>query len=1062
MNLCSLYKKFQKEKIKMTKRILSLLLAVMMILGTLVVVSAADEDRAENAWAVTILKDINVLQGLSEDDLGLDVAIKRYEMSLFITRALTGKTNDIYWMGAKNETPFTDLDGFQYAGAMTWTYNYGIILGRDAKTFDPQGYVTYQEAIAMIVRAWADHYMGGAENLMIVDSIHYPWRYIELADYLGLTNDVDPTTEYTEVLDRGSVAQLVYNLLAFDIDNFPEIDFDTTVNDPTIAESIFGLVSSDKDGDVVEVTGVSDKGVVTTVDPIADLNKSDFEAFELVPEVGSFYKIVYYTRYEVKTNPITGAAIIDKTKNDTTVVSIVKTTAEGSKYTNKPADRNFSLVYEVTKTNDKGEATEWKITGIKAGETTYALSLTAAADKVVLTIAGKDLATLGVTSLEGINKDTKAAYDEIVDSLYGTLTLKDTGSDGKVDVANITPYVFAAIYKEVVVKDKDGKDTKATTFEFAGYAVVAYTEATKTEKVSGAYDVRSFTWDDACKDADGNYKVDFVCNTANTEYVAKATASTLATAEKLERVTLDKYDIREGLANYFEIDGTMYGYKYEALLAWGIYNGSANVAEYYAEAQNGDLLATIYANKTVADDKIPTGQYKYVNAYVLDGKLVALECTTPEGTTAPSTPSTPTAEYAGIIDLADLNATAPKYDAATIKNVNGAYYLEVAATVDGVAQSKVLVYLGKATTYEFDITSSKSPAEQQAAWQDAQNKTISDAYTKLVALAGKNAFYSKDESNNYVVATDVDVTGANYIKHVGGEAMFKASEGKKIGSVKYVMDRGSEDYIEYVENVNGGLWESGDTKYMTGIATDETVWILVDTSKNTQTVRYGVPEYGSAIQNKNADATERANMFVKNGNTIVAFAEWYGNAFIGFNYTMYQEATYAIYDGSAALDMDVRDGYLYYTVKNLFTGKDFVMKVEETNAMVKELADVDPAKKVIIAVTPDTNHELLEIYDINANSIAAIASLTYGETSFEDLDKTYDKATLEARIKEQYNLSAIQAKLMSGSTANKIYSVASTGLVELTALPTTAVDYYVFFTPASGDTPASYVAFVCP
>ena len=1050
----------------MTKRLLSLLLAVMMILGTLVVVSAADEDRAENAWAVTILKDINVLQGLSEDDLGLNVAIKRYEMSLFITRALTGKTNDIYWMGAKNETPFTDLDGFQYAGAMTWTYNYGIILGRDAKTFDPQGYVTYQEAIAMIVRAWADHYMGGAENLMIVDSIHYPWRYIELADYLGLTNDVDPTTEYTEVLDRGSVAQLVYNLLAFDIDNFPEIDFDTTVNDPTIAESIFGLVSSDKDGDVVKVTDVSDKGVVTTTPAIEDLHTSDFANFDLTADKGDYYKIVYYTRYQVKTNPITGAAIIDKSKNDTTVVSIVKTTADGSDFTNKPGTRTFNLVYEVTKTNDKGEATEWKITGIKAGETTYAL---VGNDKITLTIADKTLAALGVTSLEGIDATEKASYDEIADSLYGTLELADTNGDGKIDLANITPYVFAAIYKEVVVKDKDGKDTKATTFEFAGYAVVAYTEATKTEKVSGAYDVRSFKWTAACKDADGNYKADFECTDANTEYVAKDTASTLATAEKLALVTIEKYDIRSAKDNYFQIGGVKYDYKYTDLLAWGIYNGADNVASYYVTAQNANQLAELYANKNVADDKIKdeTGDskaWKYVNAWVLDGKLVAIELAKPDGTTDPGTPD-PTPEYAGIIDLADLSATAPLKGDKVVKIVNGKYYLEVTATVNGVANTKVLVYLADAKGYEFDVTSSLDSTAQQNAWTKAENDKIAAGYKKLTDLAGKNAFYTKDASNNYVIVSGVEVNGANYVKYVGGEAMLKAAEGKMIcKGVFYVMDRGSEDYIQYSEGTNA--W-SGETKYMTGIVTDETTWVIVDLANNTQTVRYGVPEYGSQLRGYN-NAEDQATNFIKNGNTIIAFVGWYGNGIFGFNYTMYQEAVYAIYDGSASLDMKVRDGYYHYLVKNLFTGKDMEMVVPEDSAMVEELKNVDPAKKVIIAIDPQdsenaaSGHELLEIYDINANSIAAIASLTYGKTSFEDLDKTYTKADLETRIKEQYNLSAVQTALMGGNTANKIYSITSAGLVELTALPTTAVDYYVFFTPVSGNTPASYVAFVCP
>ena len=91
----------------MTKRILSLLLAAMMVLGSLVVVSAAETDyAAENTWAVEVLSKLDVLQGDENGDPMLDNAILRYEMALFLARALTGKTDDAYWAKVENETPF--------------------------------------------------------------------------------------------------------------------------------------------------------------------------------------------------------------------------------------------------------------------------------------------------------------------------------------------------------------------------------------------------------------------------------------------------------------------------------------------------------------------------------------------------------------------------------------------------------------------------------------------------------------------------------------------------------------------------------------------------------------------------------------------------------------------------------------------------------------------------------------------------------------------------------------------------------------------------------------------
>ena len=1008
----------------MTKRILSLLLAAMMVLGSLVVVSAAEIDyAAENTWAVEVLSKIEVLQGDENGDPMLDNAILRYEMALFLARALTGKTDDAYWAKVENETPFDDLLTHPYNGAATWNYNHGIILGVTDTIFNPNGNITYQDAIVMVVRAWADYFLtNGLATLGIKDELHYPWKHIELADDLGLTANIDPTEKYLENTTRGVVAQLVYNLLTwYDAATLAKLD-SNPLHDSSIGAAKFGLVISAKNGDKFTATEIKDGKVTLDGNPNdLKLAETEFARFNLTAKKDAVYAIVYYTIGE-----------------ETVVTSIKQVSADGVQFVNTPAGRTFDVVYEATKwvDNDKTkDATEWKITGINVDGTVYSIGQ---GDKpLTLLVAGE--ATTGYATKE-LNAATVKAYEAILDSLYGTLDLIDANGDGTFEKIDITPYVFAALYAEV---DADNKaDTKPTTFQFAGYGMVAVTDATETDKVNGAYNVRSFTWTNACKDANGEYKANFECNNASAEYVAKATVDTLATATKLSDVKVNYFDVDADTKDKwvkFVGDTTEYGWGYADLLAWDIIENGKGVADYFDLARVNNGVATgllkLFDNKNVADDKVAYGD-KYANAWILDGNIVAIVPATDDGTGS-TTPSTPTAVYNGIILLENL-PTSVQIDGTNIKVVNGVYHLVATANVDGI-EKEILLPLVEKTGFVFDRNNAESEKAQEERYYQAKLNT---AYTAFLATANGIKFYTLDAYGNYKLVADKAVTGENYKTYVGGDYMVKPGTGKTATAIAYSMDINSIDFIQYtVDNT---------VKFINPVASAETAWLFVDTTANTIDVKTGAPEYGSEFSV--ADAKD----IVKNGSTIVAFT----SNVKGFKYTMYADADYVIYDGSAARNDMKRDGYIYFDVVDLFSGDEYTMRVDENDeATLKQLANIN-SKQVIIAVEHTSKHDLLEIYDIENDAIAAIASLEFGASAFKTTGVA-DKAALEERIAEQYNLNAINKIQMSANTANKQYLVnESQGSLDPAFYAATST-YYVFFTAPTSSAAASYVVFIC-
>ncbi|MBR6603224.1 MAG: S-layer homology domain-containing protein, partial [Clostridia bacterium] len=129
----------------------------MMVATSVVAISAAEADEkvVYNAEAITRLNKIGIFQGYNAADMGADDNVTRAQMALFTGRVLTGKVESNYWESYVNDTTFEDIDDVAdyYVGAISYAYEQGVVIGKSDVAFDPNGNVTYQEALTMVVRS---------------------------------------------------------------------------------------------------------------------------------------------------------------------------------------------------------------------------------------------------------------------------------------------------------------------------------------------------------------------------------------------------------------------------------------------------------------------------------------------------------------------------------------------------------------------------------------------------------------------------------------------------------------------------------------------------------------------------------------------------------------------------------------------------------------------------------------------------------------------------------------------------------------------------------------------
>ncbi len=159
-------------------------------------ISAKDEALYD---AVQLLNSLGIAKGQSETNYGANKPVTREQMAAFIYRLMKGGKS---LEGGENLSGFTDLKDPTFYGMISWASDNGVIKGRSATEFDPAGKISLQDCYVMITRALGYEKDG---------ALAYPHEYIDIAERIGLDENIDAKVKYTDDLNRGQVALILYN-----------------------------------------------------------------------------------------------------------------------------------------------------------------------------------------------------------------------------------------------------------------------------------------------------------------------------------------------------------------------------------------------------------------------------------------------------------------------------------------------------------------------------------------------------------------------------------------------------------------------------------------------------------------------------------------------------------------------------------------------------------------------------------------------------------------------------------------------------------------------------------
>lgn len=181
------------------KRIISGLLVLILVRGSALATSFTDVDEAAPyADAAEYLSEIGVMQGDAQGNFNPDKTVTRAQMAAIICRML-GETENLSTDGDR----FTDVPESYWAnGYIVKAAELGIIGGYRDGSFKPENAVTYEQAVAIIVRAF------GYEKEAVAAG-EYPDGYLAIAQSLGLLDHVN--VKSGTPLGRGYTAMILYN-----------------------------------------------------------------------------------------------------------------------------------------------------------------------------------------------------------------------------------------------------------------------------------------------------------------------------------------------------------------------------------------------------------------------------------------------------------------------------------------------------------------------------------------------------------------------------------------------------------------------------------------------------------------------------------------------------------------------------------------------------------------------------------------------------------------------------------------------------------------------------------
>ena len=337
------------------RKAVAALLVFVMVIGTVAFAAPVPEDVIGTQYeeAVTTLAALDILEGRDTGEFDPEGDITRAEFAAVAIRAL-GLEESVP-AAAYEPTAFTDCGSdVQWAwGYINLASKQGIINGYGDGTFGPTDPVTYEQAVAMLVRILGYEVFAQQKG-------GWPDGYLVVAAENKITSGV-PVGGNNEPANRGTVAMLTYNCLEVNLAEASYIDSNgntvTVVVNKTLLEDKlevtkkYGILVSTDLSAVEGSKNIDGEISFRELSGNSYLSKETAKIGETNPYDLLGYAVVYYLKY-------------DKTRDEYTAISVQEDTVRNNSLTVAAEDLADSTLstfrYWEDKLNDE-EPTEERL-----------------------------------------------------------------------------------------------------------------------------------------------------------------------------------------------------------------------------------------------------------------------------------------------------------------------------------------------------------------------------------------------------------------------------------------------------------------------------------------------------------------------------------------------------------------------------------------------------------------------------------------------------------------------------------------------------------------------------
>ena len=491
------------------KRALSLAMASIMVLGMMVVGAGAvsyddfsDKDKIVNDDAVSMLVELNVINGKDDGSFDPEGIVTRAEMAKMICVVLNGGKDPS--LGNVSNYTYTDTVGHWAAAYIEYCTTLGIVAGDGTGKFNPSNTVTGAEAAKMLLVA-----LGFKSEIEGFTGANWAVNVNVRANQKGLFDEL--SINPSEGLTRDNAAQMVWNAL----------DAGVVSYDYTLITDGSSITSSPTLIDNESKTLLTDKFKVAKLEGVIVANENATSTGTAVEKEG--VTVLLLTSDDAGSKQDKGAKITLKTATAAnllgkSVTMFAKDWKNGAYQTvlGNPVVSSDNMIATISEDSDAGDVKDaLKDAGIKeVSKAVLVENFIRATDKddKELTISGMaDVAKLTGNGIEVIvisnDNDNKADFvirTKMIAGKVSAYNAKGNDGDGYITVSALTNIAKADQIAGAEFADVKGSEDLAKDDIVLYYRVGDTFYAEKADSVNVT--VTSTKGSDTIKDGKNTYK----------------------------------------------------------------------------------------------------------------------------------------------------------------------------------------------------------------------------------------------------------------------------------------------------------------------------------------------------------------------------------------------------------------------------------------------------------------------------------------------------------------------------------------------------------------------------